>query len=206
MSNADQGAVLVLDHCANHEAIHESRSLVKYLAQNMDSWVEFITTGLEIDIPRSPGLMFIGGFHKTVNWAVASYVAAGKAAEFHVNTDFLAASGAISASASSQTYIAPIQNWGPERIRTEDGNRTRDSNTRVDEEKYDQSIFLNYYRIKKRLGFPMVVKAAAGYDELPRYDRGSGEGLATPAAAHDSDDEEDLDVDISLAQVHVSPR
>ena len=62
-------------------------------------------------------------------------------------------------------------------------------------------MFINYYRMKKRLGFPTVIKAAAGYDELPRHDRYVDEDLAVP----NSGSEEDFDAGDSMGQVCIPP-
>ncbi|KZT71142.1 hypothetical protein DAEQUDRAFT_658560, partial [Daedalea quercina L-15889] len=157
---AKQGAVLYMKYSADYEGIHGSRRLAKYLYQHWESWVEFISTGLEIEIPKPPGLMFISGFHKTADWAVASYVAAGKYASFHLSADVGVASGEMSLIASSETDTAPIQNWGPRR--SIGSSPTSSATSLPQTPQNDQCVFINYYRMKRRLKlWPTIIRAAA---------------------------------------------
>ena len=169
---SDQGAVLVMNHGADLEAVHGSSSLVKYLEENWEVWRTYISSdaGLDIEIPRRPGLMFVSGVHRTVDWAVASYVSGGRSAEFSLSADAVAASGAFSLAVSSRTDIAPIHNWGP---RGREGIRPAASTANLEGVKKDQSVFINYYAMKRRLKVlnSIIMKAAAGYHDLPPPDR-----------------------------------
>lgn len=112
---ADKGAVLMMNHSADLEVVHGSRSLVKYLETRWDDWLEHIQSaeGLDIEVLRRPGLMFISGFHKTVDWAMVYYASGGRSAEFLLSADAGGASCAFSLSMLSSTQISPSHRWGP---------------------------------------------------------------------------------------------
>lgn len=138
--------------------------MVNYMSRNFSSWHEFITDRLDVDISRED-IRFISGVYKTADWAVASYTEAGRSAQFRFNADSPVGSVAFSASASAMSQTPPLQNWGP---RSNVSESPRSSTTSLRGARNDQSVFIHYYKLKKRLFvFPRVMKAAAGYDELP---------------------------------------
>ncbi|KAH9843617.1 WD40-repeat-containing domain protein [Rhodofomes roseus] len=158
----DQGAVLVMKHSANREVILPSRRMVNYMSQSFTSWYEFIRDRLDVDIPRE-SLRFICGVWKTADWAVASYTQAGKMAQFQFNASLGAASAAFTISAAAKVTAAPEQNWGPR----DDATDPSTSSESLSGLMANQSVFIHYYSLRRRFLFPKVMKAAAGYDELP---------------------------------------
>ena len=190
----------MMNHGADLEAIHGSPSLVKYLEANWDGWLGYISTGLDIEVPKKPGLMFISGVYKTVDWAVASYVSGGKSAEFSLSADAVAASGAFSLEVSSRTDIAPIHNWGPRNRQTVQPSSSTSS---LEGSRKDQSVFINYYAMKRRLGVfpPAIMKAAAGYHNLPPADRDAGSDVAMAVSTQEVQDVQQLETDRSTSQV-----
>ena len=158
----EQGAVLVIQNRADLEAIHPSRRMVNYMSQNFSSWHEFITDRLDVDISRDD-IRFISGVYKTAEWAVASYTEAGRSAQFRFNANLSVGSMAFSASSSALLQSPPLQNWGP---RNDACASPASSTTNL--RNNDQSVFIHYYKLKRRLlVFPRVMRGAAGYDELP---------------------------------------
>ncbi|KZT63899.1 hypothetical protein DAEQUDRAFT_679571 [Daedalea quercina L-15889] len=197
----NQGAVLVIQHGANRERILPSRRMVHYMSQNFASWHEFITHRLDVDIPKD-SIQFISGVHKTSHWAVASYVEAGRTARFQFNADLTAASAAFSASAKSQVYSAPMQNWGP---KDDIGNPPTTAASQVIVN--DQSVFIHYYKLKRRLLFlpQRVMKAAAGYDNLPpRPDDDADEGGASVELTSSAEEVNEFEPDKPSFQVYLS--
>ena len=195
-------------HGAIEEGILESPPLMEYLAKNLDSWVHFITRVLGVAIPKAPGLMFISGLHKTLDWAVAAYATAGKFAEFHVNADVFAASGAFSVSSASKKEVAPIQNWGPRRRRAPPpGYHSSSTPSYVPhpEEQYDQCVFLNYYGLKKRLRIPKLIRAGAGYDELPKPDSDDEVDNSVVSITSSGGTEESVSIVANATATHVRP-
>ena len=196
-------------HGAIEEGILESPPLMEYLAKNLDSWVHFITRVLGVAIPKAPGLMFISGLHKTLDWAVAAYATAGKFAEFHVNADVFAASGAFSVSSASKKDVAPIQNWGPRLRAPPPGDHSSclstSSSVPHPEEQYDQCVFLNYYSLKKRLRIPKFIRAGAGYDELPKPDSDDEVDNSIVSVTPDGDTEESVSIVANATATHVCP-
>lgn len=153
---------MVIQKRADLEAIHPSRRMVNYMSQNFSSWHDFITGRLDVDISRED-IRFISGVYKTADWAVASYTEAGRSALFRFNADFQVGSMAFLASSSTMSQTPPLQNWGP---RSDAATSPTSSTTSL--RPNDQSVFIHYYKLKRRLFvFPRVMKAAAGYDELP---------------------------------------
>ncbi|KZT71110.1 hypothetical protein DAEQUDRAFT_724476 [Daedalea quercina L-15889] len=182
----DQGAVLFMKKSANHEYVHESRAMVEYISRNLARWHEYIRDIVDVNVPKE-SLRFISGFHKTADWAVASYVSTGRLAEIELNTDFGVASAAFSV--ASGTMVAPVleQRWGPPPRRA----------AGPEDDERNQCVFINYYKLKWRLGmFPRVMKAAAGYDELPRgpYSDADG-GRASTGGASDTEEMDELETD-----------
>lgn len=172
----DQGAVLMMNHSADLEAIHGTPSLVKHLEANWGDWLDHISSGLDIQIPKKTCLMFIYGFRKTVDWAVASCISGAKSAEFSLSADAVAASTAFSFSVSSKTEMSAEHNWGP---RGRERIQPSASTSSLEDVKKDQSVFIHFYAMKRRLKVfpPTIMKAAAGYHNLPAPDRDSDSEL-----------------------------
>ncbi|KZT71210.1 hypothetical protein DAEQUDRAFT_688208, partial [Daedalea quercina L-15889] len=179
----DQGAVLVLEDPAHRQQL-ESRKMMNHLKQNHRDWYAFARD--VVDLPcEKEDIVFVFGFVKTTQWAVASYVEGGRAAKFSFNGGY----GSVNAGISAFTIVGnarpPTYRWGPEdrltRAPTMPSNsrpRRAQASRQVESEavfaephpdwEADQCVFLRYYKMKWKFFWPTVIKAGAGYDELPR--------------------------------------
>ncbi|KAH9918069.1 WD40-repeat-containing domain protein [Fomitopsis serialis] len=197
----EQGAVLVLTDAAHRQQL-PSRRMMNYLKQNIREWYTFATSD-EVDLPlQKEDIVFVFGFVKTTQWAVASYVEGGRSARFSFNGGYGSAQASISAFATVGNSRAPAHNWGPKhqagpplppqpgpssRRRARSGRHNEpvagpSADTQGSEA--DQCVFLQYYKMKYRLGlWPTVMRGAAGYDELPRGPDDPSTG--GPAGTHD---------------------
>ena len=165
--SAEQGALLVITHSADRHTIHKSGPLLKHMATHWKDWWEHIKTRLSVDIPMDK-LMFVSGVHKTSDWAVASYTAAGKSASLHFDVDFTVAAGSFSLASSTKIEVPIHQQWGPQRTLDDTRTTSTSETTQDGPPKKDQCIFLNYYKLKRRMLLgPKIMRAAAGYDSLP---------------------------------------
>ncbi|CCM03868.1 uncharacterized protein FIBRA_06019 [Fibroporia radiculosa] len=176
----DQGALLVLKHGAEREALHPSRRMANYMRRNYASWWKFATETHGLELAKEE-LLFIRGHVKAPEWAVAAFVHSGQSAKISLKADASGiGSAAFSFSHSSDATVTPAQNWGPKKKVAETqsrkgkgkhkgkGPQTAVSDVAV-EQKVDQCVFLHYYKVKVRLGFwPTVIQAAAGPHDLPQ--------------------------------------
>ncbi|TFY62032.1 hypothetical protein EVJ58_g4127 [Rhodofomes roseus] len=183
----EQGAVLVLKDSAHREQL-PSRRMMNYLKQNIREWYAFATSD-DLDLPlQKEDIVFVFGFVKTTQWAVASYVEGGRSAKFSFTGGYGPAHASASAFATVGNSRAPVYSWGPSerlsnmlqpslnpvpRRRGRGGGRRNepDPGPSAPTQAWDadQCVFLQYYKMKYKLGvWPTVMRGAAGYDELPR--------------------------------------
>ncbi|KAI0922265.1 hypothetical protein AcW2_007006 [Taiwanofungus camphoratus] len=171
----EQGALLVMKEGGNREALHPSRRMANYMRSNYHSWWVFATEHLDLDLQKED-IIFVRGWVKTSEWAVAAFVREGRAAQLTFNGEFgLPASAAFSLSYSRDGQSIPEYNTGP-RQRRAGRHRgmitgTPETSTEsifTDGPRFDQCVFLHYYKLKVRFGlWPTVVKAAGGPRDLP---------------------------------------
>ena len=62
----EQGAVLIMKHPANRDEIIRNWQMPTYMAQNIDSWHDFIVTKLGADVAKG-SIRVICGTYKTID-------------------------------------------------------------------------------------------------------------------------------------------
>lgn len=141
------------------------------MLQNLEHWYLFATDRLGIDL-RESDLLFVYGHIKTTVWAEAAFTSSSTDSELSISTSVptLGASGIFSVELSNRQIPTIFHRWGPPgRVTSE---RELDALITLPspsvEDAFDQCIFLNYFKMKRRFRKKMVVRAAAGPHELPR--------------------------------------
>lgn len=188
----EQGAVLLLEEGADREALLPSRRMANYMRQNYNSWVMFAQDQLDVDISRED-LFFVRGHVKTKKWAVVAWIHEGRSAKLSFDGNFSSlANASLKVTYSSDVTVPPERNWGPKQDvqkKIKGKSRGKAHQTR-ETHKTDQCVFLNYYKLRVRLGFwPTVMKAAAGSHDLSEGpDDDAYEGSAAAGAGDAMED------------------
>ncbi|KAM5537201.1 hypothetical protein V8D89_009134 [Ganoderma adspersum] len=158
--NADSGALLLLKQPAHKTVLDCPLHIKKYMMTHLASWHDFANRlGIGLD---DKDIVFVSGFLKTTvhNSDSAELVIAG-------GCFVPEASGAFRASVSGGVETSVASRAGPQ-------GRVSNWTDGADQGfKYDQCIFLSYYKMKCRgmLRRPRVMRAAAGPHTLPgKYD------------------------------------
>lgn len=142
---------------------------------HVDSWLEFANDRLGIGL-KEQDIIFVSGFMKTTVWAEAAFSATSRSCELVIaGSCFVpSACGDFRVSVSRGLAAVESRNGPLDRVATwNDGSDQK--------YKYDQCIFLNYYKMKKRrdiLGRPRIIKAAAGPRRLPDDDDDDDDNIA----------------------------
>ncbi|KAI0919292.1 hypothetical protein AcV5_002248 [Taiwanofungus camphoratus] len=166
--NADQGAILVMKDPANREALLPSRRMANYMRSNYNSWYVFATDTLDQDIQKED-LIFVRGYAKTTQWAVAAFIQEGRSMSLALSGSFAStASASLSFSVTRGSSMNAQHKSGPRpqapnmfAPRITAGTQTSTGSIASTGPKFNQCIFLNYYKLKVRFGlWPSVMKAA----------------------------------------------
>ncbi|EED78985.1 predicted protein [Postia placenta Mad-698-R] len=195
-----QGAILITKEAIDRNFLLPNNRIVQYIRRHYKSWYQFAIQdrGYAIGIDD---IMFVSGWAKTADWAVAAFTQGGNSAELSFDGNF-GKPASISASFSVSHEESPIlqQNSGP-RARREDVV-AQDSNARnarysgrhsavSGHHRRDQCVFFHYYMVKPRvLRTPKVIRAAAGFHEpgrSPNNDSDNGSGSESTISSQSVD-------------------
>ena len=163
----DQGAALLTKHPTYKEDVQLERAFGGYTIEHYNSWVAFAR---ECGHPDDVKPVLVTGVDMTRDFAMISYWNNGDdlAAEFTVSTPSIA-----SPWGRWRTPGVVYTNCGPQPCRPPSTPHTMNSassgsNAHPDivSDEYRQCIFIRYYTMRKRLGIPRVMKAAAGPHDL----------------------------------------
>ena len=181
-----RGAALVTNYSTYREDIHQAGAFEKYAKDHYASWVEFARETGHGDV--NP--IFITGVDRTRDFAMLCY----SSDRNNLECEFTkSGSGGGTWRKTGLVYT----NHGPQLCRPPSATQTvgprpsgdAGSETAFGEDEYNQSVFVRYFTVRKRLGVPRVIKAAAGPCDPGRrgYD---GEGSPLQAE-YDSDSDSD---------------
>jgi len=153
----DQGAALLTKHPTYREDAELGRAFEVYTKVHYDSWVAFAR---ERRHPDGIKPILVTGVDMTRDFAMMSYSGDGGdlTAEFTTST-----LGVASPWGTWRTTGMVHTNCGPQLCHPPSPTQTVDP-TFLDE--YNQCVFVRYYTMRKRLGIPRVIKAAAGPHDL----------------------------------------
>jgi hypothetical protein len=204
----DQGAALVTKYRTYSEDIQRMGVFEKYTKDHYDSWVTFARkTGHGNDI--NPVL--VTGVDMTKDFAMISY--SNNGSDKLTSKFTTLAPGTGSAWGVWRTTGSVYKNCGPNLSRPPSPTQTvaptppgtGNAETVLDDG-YNQCVFIRYYTMHKRLGFPKFIKAAAGPHDLgpgsrdneesplyEQYDSDSDSEIASSLFDDDDDDDDDDD-------------
>ena len=164
----DQGAALLTKHQIHREDAQLEGTFREYTKGHYDSWVKFAR---ERGHPNDIKPVLVTGVDMTRDFAMVVY----SKDDDDMTAEFtISAPGIASPWGTWSTPGVVHTNCGPQ-LRRPPFDDTR--STEVDSDEPTQCVFVRYYTMRKRLGIPRVIRAAAGPHRLgpgsPDPDRGS---------------------------------
>ncbi|EIW55099.1 uncharacterized protein TRAVEDRAFT_74059 [Trametes versicolor FP-101664 SS1] len=153
----EQGAVLVMKHEGTREVILPCDTLTEYIKINHQSWYRFARDVFMLDI-KEEDLIFVRGWVKTGQWAVAAATHHAKGGEFSFSGNFSSAVSAVfSVRTDRETCMSIESRAGPA------GSSSAAEGTPA----FDQCVFLHYYKLKRNKFLPIKsIRAEAGPHSL----------------------------------------
>ena len=185
-----QGAALLTKCPTYREDAKLGRTFEEYTKTHYDSWVAFAR---ELGHPNDIKPVLVTGVDMTRDFAMISYSndSGDLTAEFTTS--------APEVTSPWGTWRAPgvvHTNCGPQPRRRPSPTQAVDVASSGDSREYHQCVFVRYYTVRKRLGIPRVIKAAAGPHDLGPGDSSGGGSLFEVECSSDSESE--LDITSSL--------
>ncbi|KAF9785317.1 hypothetical protein BJ322DRAFT_824180 [Thelephora terrestris] len=190
-----QGAALLTKYSTYREDIQRTGTFEKYAKEHYDSWVTFARETGHGDV--NPVL--ITGVDRTRDFAMMCYSNGDDDLECQFTTSAPGATdwGTWQKTGLVYTNHGPQLRCPPSSVQATELASSNDGNARTVADEYNQCVFIRYYTVRKRLGIPRIIKAAAGPHELGRggYD-GDGPSLE---AHYDSEQDSDSDSESDTA-------
>ncbi|KAI0640643.1 WD40-repeat-containing domain protein [Trametes meyenii] len=197
----EHGAFVFVQPSADRAQMHPARSFVQYMRTTHESWYRFAVDNLDLDIQREE-LLFVAGVVKTDDWGLGAFLRHGSGGEVAFQTNLGPfAQGSFSFSRQSASTglvdwrtkpasasLSPTLSMVSPSVSTSEDTASVASSSAVSHRssitlkrtrsgpRKDQSLFLNYYKMKRRLWRNRVIKAAARSDERDHSPGSDGEG------------------------------
>lgn len=170
----DQGAALLTKHPTYREDVQRERAFGVYTIEHYNSWVAFAR---KCGHPDDIKPVLVTGVDMARDFAMMSYWNNGDdlAAEFTVS-----GSGVTSPWGRWRTPGVVYTNCGPQPCRPPPTHTVNlassggGTHPEIVSDEYRQCVFIRYYTMRKRLGIPRVMKAAAGPHDLGPGSRDNG--------------------------------
>jgi len=178
-----QGAALLTKHPTYREDAKLGRTFEEYTKMHYKSWVDFAREGGH---PNDIKPVLVTGVDVTRDFAMVSYSNDGNDLRAQFTTS---APGVVSPWGTWRAPGVVHTTCGPQPSRPPSGG----DHMEIVSDGYNQCAFVRYYTMRKWLGIPRVMKAAAGPHDLGPGDR---DGTESPM---DVDYSSDLDQDIELS-------
>ena len=183
----DQGAALVTKHLTYREDVQLAGNFEKYAKDHYDSWVVFAReTGHGNDVKP----VLVTGVDMTRDFAMMSY----SNNDDNLISEFTTSAPGVGSvwgtwrtTGSVYTNCGPHQSRPPSPTRTVDLTSSGTGHAETIPDEYNQCVFVRYYTVRKRLGIPRVIKAAAGPHDLGPGDRDNEESPLDEQFDSDSD-------------------
>lgn len=161
-----QGAALITKHPTYREDIEREATFESYIKRHYNSWIEFARWRGDGENIRP---VLVTGVDLTREFATVAY----SDNQTRMECEFSAAvpgiaSTSVSVWGSWQTQGLVHTNCGPHPTR---GSRSSSESPALESEipdEHTQCVFIRYYTIRKRVFFPIVLKAGAGPHQLPK--------------------------------------
>ena len=187
----DQGAALLTKHSTYSEDVQRGGKFEVYAKEHYDSWVAFAR---ECGHPTDVRPVLVTGVDLTRDFAMVSYSndADDLMAEFTISAPGVTSPwgtwrkpGAVYTNCGPQPRRPP----SPSLIQIVDLEPSGSSNAETGSDVYRQCVFVRYYTVRKRLGIPRVIKAAAGPHDLgPGSRDNQGSALEARCSSDSSSD------------------
>jgi len=162
----DQGAALLTKYSTYREDAELGRVFEVYTKEHYDSWVAFARKrGHPDDIKP----VLVTGIDLTRAFAMMSYLSDGDdpTAEFKTSTPGVPSPwGAWRTAGVVHTNCGPQSCRRPTSAQSAAETSSGSSHTETISDGYNQCVFIRYYTVRKRLGIPRVIRAAAGPHDL----------------------------------------
>jgi len=187
LTGGDQGAALLTKHPTYREDVELGRAFEIYTKEHYDSWVAFAR---KRGHPEGIKPVLVTGIDMTRDFATMSYSSDGDnlTAEFKTSTPGVSSpwgvwrtTGVVHTNCGPQSCRRPIS------AQTADATSSGSSHTETVSDEYNQCVFIRYYTVRKRLGIPRVIKAAAGPHDLGPGNRDDEEFEMECSSDSDSD-------------------
>ena len=194
----EQGAFVFADQPADRTVLHKSKTFGRYMLNNIESWHEFASQPEnDLDLRRDQ-ILFVSGCVKTNDWGIGAFTNSGRAAELSFQTQLPFVTGSFSCGATAviggntevrtrpaedsrnsprSSFLLPAASGeGSSPTRSSMEGSSGHMNYPAGQKK-DQCLFINYYKVKRRIwGLLKTIKAAAGPDNREPEDDDEDEG------------------------------
>jgi len=182
-----QGAALVTKYDTFCEDAQRKKKIIKYTKDHYNSWVTFASeTGHGDDIKP----ILVTGVDMTRDFAMMCY----SNSDDRLTSEFTMSAPGVSpvwgtwrASGSVHTNRGPYLPHRPSPTQTTAPTSPGTSHTETISDEVNQCVFVRYYTVRKRLGIPRVIRAAAGPHDLGPGGRDSEECPLVEESDSDSD-------------------
>lgn len=183
----NQGAALVTKHLTYREDVQLAGNFEKYAKDHCDSWVEFAR---EIGHGNDIKPLLVTGVDMTRDFAMMSY----SSNKDNLTSEFTTSAPGIDSIWGTWRITGPVYtNCGPHLSPPPSPTQITDlmspstSHAGPIPDEYNQCVFIRYYTVRKRLGIPRVIKAAAGPHDLGPGGRADEESLLEEQCNSDPD-------------------
>ena len=174
-------------YLTHREDIQLTGNFEKYAKDHYDSWVAFARdAGHGNDIKP----VLVTGVDMTRDFAMMSY----STNDVNLTSEFTTSApgvgsvwGTWRATGSVHTNCGPHLYYSPSPTETTDPVSSGNSDAEAVSDEDNQCVFVRYYTVRKRLGIPRVIKAAAGPHDLGPGGHGNGESSLSVQLDSDSD-------------------
>lgn len=200
----------MLKHPGHGTRLHCTLTIQNYMRQFLPDWHAFATGTLGIDLQESD-LIFVCGHTKTAIWAEAAFSSKTTDGELFIAAGAFGTPANVGASGSFSVSLLNCQlptlfhRSGPR-----GGESTGRTNPGIGDspDRFDQCIFINYFKMKRSFLGRKVIRAAAGPHQLPdeQDDPGSSSICAVDTEMiEDSDVSESSTGEVSRCAISITP-
>ena len=166
LAEDDQGAVLITKYPTYQEDVELIGNFEKYTKVHYDSWVAFARKAGHGDDVKP---ILVTGVDMTRDFAMMTCPNDSEQRTFRFTTSAPGAGsvwGTWHSKVPIYTNSGPHPSCAPPPTQTMNPISTGIPHADIASNEYDQCVFIRYYTVRKRLGIPRVVRAAAGPHDL----------------------------------------
>ena len=176
-----QGALLVLQSHGHSETVFSNRKLKIYMVRQHEQWCAYLRDVLGQDISSGEVVLISGWVKTSADWAAAAF-------SNFVSKHHAAIQAQASQFVGFELFRSRMRAQSGPKMHRQGVKYPRGKGRTLAELERDQSIFLQRYKLKRRLVILKTIVAGAGYDRLPDHGRGGDSGERLHANREESDD------------------